>query len=90
MDIPMKLVGDPNRIRQIISNIAQNAVKFTPAGGNVQIEASLSVEGIRTQRNIENQSNRRRNEIYDEKFDRKDENTSKAVVLRVEVHVVHD
>ncbi|MCC6160270.1 MAG: response regulator [Deltaproteobacteria bacterium] len=38
---PRFLVGDPNRIRQILSNLLSNAIKFTPEG-----EIELSVEFV--------------------------------------------
>lgn len=31
-DIPLRLMGDSDRIKQIITNLANNAVKFTPQG----------------------------------------------------------
>ncbi len=39
---PRFLVGDPNRIRQILSNLLSNAIKFTPEG-----EIEISVEFVR-------------------------------------------
>lgn len=36
-DEPFALVGDPDRLRQIIWNLLSNAIKFTPQGGRVEI-----------------------------------------------------
>ena len=40
--IPDQLYGDALRIKQIISNFLSNAIKFTPKGGLVEVEASYS------------------------------------------------
>jgi len=38
--IPKELFGDVLRIKQIVSNFLSNAIKFTPAGGVIKVEAS--------------------------------------------------
>jgi len=38
--IPVELFGDPLRIKQILSNFLSNAIKFTPLGGLIRVEAS--------------------------------------------------
>jgi len=42
--IPVTLIGDDNRIAQVIANLLGNAIKFTPERGIISLAASLAGE----------------------------------------------
>jgi signal transduction histidine kinase/CheY-like chemotaxis protein len=42
--IPRMLVGDDQRLAQVITNYLSNAVKFTPEGGSIKLQARLLKE----------------------------------------------
>ncbi|MDR2421406.1 MAG: response regulator [Oscillospiraceae bacterium] len=50
--IPRVLIGDDQRLTQVITNLMSNAVKFTPPGGDISIDARLdgAEDGICTLR----------------------------------------
>ncbi len=39
---PVAVVADPRRLEQVFTNLLSNAVKFTPAGGRIVADATLS------------------------------------------------
>jgi signal transduction histidine kinase/CheY-like chemotaxis protein len=43
-DVPENLVGDDQRLSQVIANLLANAVKFTPEGGAIRLSANLTEE----------------------------------------------
>ncbi|GBF22958.1 PAS domain protein [Candidatus Gastranaerophilus sp. (ex Termes propinquus)] len=43
-NIPDSVVGDDKRLAQVITNLLSNAAKFTPANGEIHLEASLAEE----------------------------------------------
>jgi len=43
-NIPRFLIGDDQRLSQVITNLLSNAVKFTPEGGEIHLEAILVSE----------------------------------------------
>jgi two-component system sensor histidine kinase/response regulator len=39
-DEPLEVVGDPERLSQVVGNLLSNAVKYSPDGGEVEIDAA--------------------------------------------------
>ena len=44
-DLPM-VVGSPIRLRQMIANLLENAIRYTPAGGKVRVEADAEDDQV--------------------------------------------
>ena len=43
----LTLTGDRTRLRQVVANLIENAVKYTDGGGRVEIDAAAEDAGIR-------------------------------------------
>jgi signal transduction histidine kinase len=46
-DGPASLIGDQDRLQQVMWNLLSNAIKFTPKGGQVLVETSATSEEVR-------------------------------------------
>jgi PAS domain S-box-containing protein len=43
---PLRMVADPSRLRQAVSNLLINAIKYTPPGGHVWLKATQEADEI--------------------------------------------
>jgi len=46
LDDDLIVIGDPDRLQQVLWNLLSNAVKFTPEGGRVQVEGHRKAGGV--------------------------------------------
>lgn len=48
-DLPRSLVGDEDRLNEVLGNLLSNAFKFTPKGGTIRVDAARCDGGIQVE-----------------------------------------
>lgn len=48
-DIPVQIVGDAERLNEVLGNLLSNAFKFTGKGGSIRVRASRADDGVAVQ-----------------------------------------
>ena len=48
-ETPLPVVGNPDRLRQVIGNLFSNAIKYSPHGGTVEVTAGMQGDAVRVE-----------------------------------------
>jgi signal transduction histidine kinase len=46
MPVPLIIMADEGQIRRVLANLLENAIKFTPSGGNIQVRLTTGDEQV--------------------------------------------
>src|SRR6516225_10172385 len=44
--VPLQIMGDPKLLFQVFSNLVSNAIKYSPSGGRIEINAGIETEQV--------------------------------------------
>ena len=48
-ETPLPVLGNPDRLRQVIGNLLSNAIKYSPQGGRVEVTAGMQDDAVRVE-----------------------------------------